>query len=317
MTTRSALRSLTLAVAICVGAFAAPAPTHAQSKTQPEGCNARARVPWTAAGDGYFAEAIVSGPSCAQAVVVFVPRRPGGLAGRLDDQRTVLPGSAPMSLDVQPTTEVPALAGVRDAAAMTAALPGWLAERLRGLDAPTPKDREDEAARRVAGETRGDCGARVTTPWPGAGAGYAIEVFADGTDCNNALLAMVVRAPDGKPLYSYAEAAVGYTRYHSAEITTKGEMEAALRQWIRPDNETTEGLVPWLADRAEGEYVSSPGGTTHMIDTGKTFTRETYNELAAAKRPMFSFRVSEHFIYDVVLMRDGRVIKAAAIWVNY
>ena len=41
-------------------------------------CNARVSLPWEAAGPGYSGDAIVRGPTCANAVVLFVARRPGG-----------------------------------------------------------------------------------------------------------------------------------------------------------------------------------------------------------------------------------------------
>jgi hypothetical protein len=314
MTARVALHFLVLTAVFSVAGLSAPAPVRAQA--QAEGCNARARIPWTKAGEGFFAEAIVSGPSCAHAVVLFVARRPGGMPARLLSYWPVLPGNAIEIIDIGPVAGVPALAGARDAAAMTAALPQWLIERLR---TQAPSEHDDLAARQAAGETRGDCGARVTMPWPGAGAGYVVEVFADGTDCNNAAFALVVRAPDGKPLHSRAMSAFAYTVYQLPKaVTTKGEMAAALRDWIRPGNDTTETLADWPVGKTEGEIIrNTTSDTAYMINTDKRLTRETWNELRAAKRPMFGFKVSPETGLDLVLMPDGRVIEAGAIWTNY
>ncbi len=311
---------LALVLALCAGLFAVPAPTHAQAQGRSDGCNARARIPRTAAGEGHFVEAIVSGPMCAQAVVLYVARSPGGMPASVTGPRPVLPGRQIESVDIGPTAAVPMLAGARDAMAMTAALPGWLGERL--LRQPPPSPRDDLAARLAAGETRGDCSARVVLPWPGADAsgraGYAVEVFADGTDCNNAAMAMVVRAPDGAPLYSLAMGAVGYaTFFMSAAPTTPGEMAAMLRQWIDPGADTTETLITWPAGIAEGEAIRNSAGTIHMIDTGGKYTRETWTELQKARRPTFGFRVNEEMAVYLVLMPDGRVIEAATIWMNY
>lgn len=292
-------------------AIAATSPGHAQA----EGCNVRTRVPWAAGGEGFFAEAIVSGPSCAHAVVLFLARRPGGMPAEPRNGWPVLPGSAIELADIGPVADVPALASARDTAAMTAALPAWLVERVRTL---VPAKRDNLAARRAAGETRGDCGARVTMPWPQAGAGYVIEVFADGTDCNNAAFALVVRAPDGKPLFSLAMSAFLYNAYHLFKpVTTSDEMKAALRQWVQVRGETTGRLPEWPAGKAEGEIVSGgPNALSYMIDTGKQFDRDSWNALRAAKRPSFSLKVSPETGVDIVLMPDGRVIQAAAIWNN-
>ena len=129
---------------------------------------------------------------------------------------------------------------------------------------------------------------------------------------------MVVRAPDGRPPYGHAMSAFGYNVYHlPKEVTTKDEMAAALRDWMHPGTDTTEGLRPWPAGTAEGEIVRGPpGGLSYTIDTGNKFTQLTWNALRAAKRPAFGFKVSPETGVTVVLLPDGRVIEAAAVWSN-
>jgi hypothetical protein len=304
-------------VTLCIGALATVAPVRAQE----EGCTARARLPWTAGGEGYFVEAIVSGPTCAHAVVLFLARGPGGMPpGMPSGKWPILPGNAMMKGDIGPVADIPTLASARDAVAMKAALLPWLAGRLRGLE--VPKDPEDLEARRAAGETHGDCGARDTMPWPGAGPGYEVEVFSDGTDCNNAAIAMVVRAPGGRPLYSFATSSFAYTAYFTGPVATKDEMLKALRSWVSArelsDRTTGERFPEWPAGIAEGEMIrpSNPGGSTLNIDTGKRFDRESWNALLLAKRPAFTFRLGEHHIFVIVQMPDGSVIEAATIWTN-
>ena len=319
MTARITCHSLVLIAAFCIAVLGAPSPLQAQA--QSEGCDAGARIPWAKAGEGFFAEAIVFGPSCAHAVVLFVARRPGGMPATdlFTGDFPVLPGSAVEDTDITPTAEVPALAGARDPAAMRAVLGPWLTERLRDKG-PRTDDKLD--ARRAAGETRGDCGARLAWPWLMAGPGYTIEAFADGTDCLNAILALVVRSPDGKPLLGLAVPAWYFAPYYLSEaITTKDGMKEALRRWAAPCNgppgscdRTTEDLPEWPAGIAEGQDII--GSERWRIYT-KQLDRDSWNALRAAKRPLLEIVIGRESHAKLVLMPDGRVIQAGELWVHW
>lgn len=265
-------------------------------------CNVRVSLPWEQAGPGYFGEAIVRGPSCATAVVLFVARRPGGAPKWFaDEPNKVMPGNAPVAMEIKPAAGIPALAGARDAAAMNTALQAWLAERLRAQEVPARP--ANLAALIAAGPAKGDCSVSDTLPWTAAGRGYLIEVFSDGTDCTSAATALVIRAPDGRPLYSAATP--GYiVEIYNTDFSTKADMAKALGnvRWMLKD--TTETLREWPADQT-GREIKLGDFTTVVAEP---FDRASWNALRAAKRPMLyaGFGIESSSI--VVLMPDGRVV---------
>lgn len=75
------------------------------------GCDARAAVPWQAAGEQFSAEATTTGPDCQRAVATLVIRDSSG---------------TPVYADVHMADHVMVLAPAQDAAAMETALREWL-----------------------------------------------------------------------------------------------------------------------------------------------------------------------------------------------
>lgn len=265
-------------------------------------CNARISIPWEKAGPGYFADAIVRGPSCANAVVLFVARRPGGEPHWYrDPPDKVVAGNAPVALEIKPVAGIPALAKVADAAAMTKALQGWLVQRL--LDQEVPKPPANLAALVAAGRTKGDCATSASLPWTAAGRGYRVDVFSDGSDCYNAATALVIRAPDGRPLYSTATP--GYiVEIYSSDLATKADMAKALGNVRAMLEGTTESLPEWPADQ-RGREIKRGDFTTVVVEP---FDRTSWNALRAAKRPMLPINFGIESSSLAVLMPDGRIV---------
>jgi hypothetical protein len=265
-------------------------------------CAARVSLPWETAGPGYSGDAIVRGPDCANAVVLFVARRPGGELRFDDEPDKVVPGNAPIATEIKPAAEVPALASATDGAAMTAALPAALAAWLRAQAMPQkPTNRAELIA---AGPTKGDCSVSDTLPWTAAGRGYLIDVFSDGTDCLNAATALVIRAPDGRPLYSAATPGFIVDIYNP-DLKTRADMKKALTRIETMTEDTTGKLPAWPEGQAEREITRGDFTTT----VAEPFDRASWNALRDARRPMLPVDYGIESAAFVVLMPDGRVIE--------
>lgn len=265
-------------------------------------CDVRISLPWEAAGPGYSGDALVRGPSCANAIVLFVARRPGGEPKFDDEPDKVLPGNAPVDMEIKAVAEIPALARAADAAAMTTALPNGLREWLRAQ--AVPQKPTNRAALIAAGPTKGDCSVSDTLPWTAAGRGYLIDVFSDGTDCYNAATALVIRAPDGRPLYSAATPGFIVDIYHS-DLKTRADMKKALAGIETMTEDTTEKLPEWPEGQTEREITRGDFTTT----VAEPFDRTSWNALREAKRPMLPVDYGIESAAFVVLMPDGRVVE--------
>lgn len=287
------LRLLSLAALLLA---ALPGTAHAAD------CDVRISLPWEAAGPGYSGDALVRGPSCANAIVLFVARRPGGEPKFDDEPDKVLPGNAPVDMEIKAVAEIPALARAADAAAMTTALPNGLREWLRAQ--AVPQKPTNRAALIAAGPTKGDCSVSDTLPWTAAGRGYLIDVFSDGTDCYNAATALVIRAPDGRPLYSAATPGFIVDIYHS-DLKTRADMKKALAGIETMTEDTTEKLPEWPEGQTEREITRGDFNTT----VAEPFDRTSWNALREAKRPMLPVDYGIESAAFVVLMPDGRVVE--------
>ncbi|WP_428684197.1 hypothetical protein [Reyranella sp.] len=259
-------------------------------------------LPWETAGPGYSGDAVVRGPSCANAVVLFVARRPGGEPKFDEAPDKVMPGNAPIALEIVPVANVPALAKAGDEAAMTKALPAALGAWLRAQ--AMPQKPTNRAALIAAGPTKGDCSLSDTLPWTAAGRGYLIDVFSDGTDCTNAATALVIRAPDGRPLYSAATPGFIVEIYHS-DVRTRADMKKALGGIETMTGETTGKLPEWPEGLAEREITK--GDFTTIV--AEPFDRTSWNALRDAERPMLAVDPGIESTSLVVLMTDGRVVE--------
>lgn len=102
-----------LATALAVATPALSTPVLAD-----EPCRARASVAWARAGAGYLVEAVADGPTCRNAVIVHVVRRPDGV---------------PVWSDVVLAEWRFAEDAPRDSAAMEKALAQMLVDGLRGV----------------------------------------------------------------------------------------------------------------------------------------------------------------------------------------
>ncbi len=272
-------------------------------------CDVRVSLPWESAGTGYSGDAIVRGPNCANAVVLFVAHRPGSELRFDDEPDKVAPGNAPIAMEIKPVADVPALVEAGDAAAMTKAVRTWLIEKLRAQ--AVPPRLPNRAALIAAGPTKGDCNISDTLPWTAAGRGYLIDLFSDGTDCLNAATALVIRAPDGRPLYSAATPGFIVDIYHP-DLKNRSDMAKALASIEHLTEGTTEKLPEWPEGQSERTITRGDFTTT----VAEPFDRASWNALRAARRPMLPADPGNESAAFVVLMPDGRVVEVARIHQN-
>ena len=148
-----------------------------------------------------------------------------------------------------------------------------------------------------------DCDAHVIVPWKQAGPGYAVEVFADGVECNNAAIAYVVRSPDGRPLHG--DAVPGFANYLMREaIADKAAMAVQLRIWANVvDDSTTATLPEWTdtdpdGQMKRGDFTTGPAPDLDRVD---------WNALRNAARPMLVYVPCIETAVILALMPDGRV----------
>lgn len=267
-------------------------------------CDTRLSLPWETAGPGYSGDAVVRGASCANAVVLFVARRPGGEPKFDEAPDKALPGNAPIALEIFPAANVPALAKAGEKTEMTKALPAALGAWLRAQ--AIPEKPANRAALIAAVPTKGDCTVSDTLPWTAAGRGYVIDVFSDGTDCTNAATALVIRAPDGRPLYGSATPGFIVEIYQSA-LATRADMKRALTAIETMTEDTTANLPEWPEGLTDREITR--GDFTTIV--GESFDRTSWNALREAGRPMLPVDPGIESTSFVVLMPDGRVVAVA------
>ncbi len=151
-----------------------------------------------------------------------------------------------------------------------------------------------------------DCNARYASAWePGNGQTYMIEAITDGSTCDQAIAAFVVRGPDGAPLY--------YNIYQANQVMllagqpTKSDMEAALFQWTMQDAgadgvANTGSLPAWQAGGESPDAGEFPFYPDMAVD--QTY----YEQLRAAKAPMICYVQGMESLACLALYEGGLVM---------
>ena len=151
----------------------------------------------------------------------------------------------------------------------------------------------------------GACTARHAETWTAAGQAYTIEAFAEGPKCEQAVAALVIRGPDGTPVWSSV--------FEAANVMVLAGMpdQAAFRQaiadWIKPDAErpTSASLPEWKAG-ADGPVL---GDFAFYPEDG--IDRDAYEAIRKANLPMVSFVQGMESVACLVL-QDGAFVKVGA-----
>lgn len=156
------------------------------------------------------------------------------------------------------------------------------------------------------------CTANALSQWEvGASQIYQISAASAGPDCAKAVITLVVRGPEGAPLFVTALAA-GDGNLAFADVKDGPDMQARLTSWIEPAQAslTTTADLPLWPEGADGPLakpVEGISGTFPFVPDGETYAaRATYEALRSAKSPVFCY-VQGTESYACLTAQDGAV----------
>lgn len=153
--------------------------------------------------------------------------------------------------------------------------------------APAPAPDEAPAAQSAAEDAAEDaapppvaagCATQAGKDWLINGETYRLEAAAFGPDCRDAVATLIVRRPDGRPIYAVA--------------TPTSAAPLAFR--ARPNQEQlAEELAGWLDDQS-GFFVADalpawPQGADRPAQFQPAVSRELYVAAQEGKRPLFCY----------------------------
>jgi hypothetical protein len=142
-----------------------------------------------------------------------------------------------------------------------------------------------------------DCDARARSPWQ---KGVVAEAQSQGATCANAVVTLVLRDANGKPIW--VESFVGAQVMVFAGVQNKPEMTRALSDWI----DQKSAMMPRtdkLPDWAKNAEAPQAGEFPFYRDAG--IDREMYMKLRGAKLPMFCYVQGMESMACVALDGEG------------
>jgi hypothetical protein len=148
------------------------------------------------------------------------------------------------------------------------------------------------------------CSASTSTAWqPVRGRAYRLEAFASGPTCALAVVTLVVRAPDGRALWTDAAPAEHLMTF--GEVKTRAQMAQALGEWLMQAHtfRSTAELPEWM----RGQDTPMSGEFQFLPEAG--IDRDTYEETRAAKLPVFCYVQGMESMSCIVLSKDGQMNK--------
>ena len=149
-----------------------------------------------------------------------------------------------------------------------------------------------------------DCNVSASASWsPSPGQAYRTEAFSRGPTCAQAVVTLVVRAPDGG--VAWADAAPAAHLMTFADVKTSQDMARALTDWMSQSSmfQTTRSLPVWPEGAQEPKSGEFPFMPESWID------REYYERLRAEGLPVFSYVQGMESLACIVLTRDGQMEK--------
>jgi hypothetical protein len=151
------------------------------------------------------------------------------------------------------------------------------------------------------------CDAAASALWTAGPRVLRVEAVSRGPGCANAVSMLVVRAPDGEPLWLEA-----FINKHNLALqggTTPRTLQAALEDWIDPSKsgfKSTADLPFWRRNEpapVAGEFPFYPDESYNE--------REAWEALRRAKAPMFCYTQGLESIACITWM-GGRIEKVGA-----
>ncbi|MBC7768751.1 MAG: hypothetical protein H7124_08180 [Phycisphaerales bacterium] len=128
------------------------------------------------------------------------------------------------------------------------------------------------------------CHAVATQNWAAGDQALSIDATSAGPDCEHGVATIVIRDTEGEVLW--------VTAYPTAQVMTLQDardaeaMEAAMREWIAPENntmETTAALPPW----PENAEAPTAGEFPFYVEEG--LDRDAYESIRAANHPLYCY----------------------------
>ena len=147
------------------------------------------------------------------------------------------------------------------------------------------------------------CDAGAWAPWavPRLGV-HRTEAFSHGGNCANAVVMIVVRGPNGAPLWSDSMPSAQLMTF--AGIKSPREMPQALGEWLRQSHlfKSSADLPPWK----KGETAPTSGEFAFYPDA--SIDRDAYEKTRSARVPVFCYVQGMESLACVVL-EDGGMTK--------
>lgn len=148
------------------------------------------------------------------------------------------------------------------------------------------------------------CSASASAPWtPVAGRAFGLEAFSGGPSCTHAVVTLVVRAPDGKVLWSDAAPADRLMIF--VDVKTQEQMTRALQEWLSQSQtfKSTGDLPEWKTGAEAPVYGEFPFYPEAGVD------RETYERTRAERQPVFCYVQGMESMSCLGLSKEGTLSK--------
>ncbi len=161
------------------------------------------------------------------------------------------------------------------------------------------------AASVVAPAEAAACNLSASKLWPATkGRPLATEAYSNGHNCALAVVVIVVRGADGKPIWHDAMPAEQVMTF--VEAKTPKQMKAALGDWLYQSHtfKSTGDLPEWKkgaeAPVVVGEFPFYPEADVDQ---------DTYSKIRAEKAPIFCYVQGMESLSCVALSKDGGMTK--------
>lgn len=147
------------------------------------------------------------------------------------------------------------------------------------------------------------CGGVVWQTWaPVRNSVFRAEAFSDGPTCAHAVVTLVIRAPDGAPLWADAMPASQVMTF--SQVRKSGKMTAALREWLAQSHlfRSSLDLPAWKKGEAAPIAGEFPFYPDEAVD------RDYYEQVRSERLPVFCYVQGMESLACIVL-KDGAMMK--------
>lgn len=152
-----------------------------------------------------------------------------------------------------------------------------------------------------------DCSVSAASTWTAKpGSRFPVEAYSHGAECAQAVVEIIVREGGGRALWTDSAPAENVMIFGG--IKTRAKMARALKEWISGEQmfKSSADLPPWktgAGQPATGEFPFYPEAG---VD------RAHYEQVRAAKLPVFCYVQGMESEACIVLHEDGRMEKLGA-----